>query len=346
MRVLKEDTFEQAVARDADTVKYTGDIEKALDRALKNAIRGKKYGSKSFDNILLIGGAGIGKTSRASSWADANNLNLVYLDAKSLDETDLGGALAPDLQKGKAVKLSTDTLDLLDEPNSVLFLDEYNRARPNIRGTLLSLVNDHYIYDAHQEHGMRKFDNLLFTIAAINPPNASFANVDKLDPAELGRFRNIHVYADKRQQLSYLDNYFDKQIANAQKENDAEAVKEYQGMKAISQKILKSSQFDFDGEEEEEEANLADRPSCNPRSFTKALEASDGTKDDFIEIFEQECGETKVPVIKNILADYKDIDDKANSVFKDDKGEDVAPGFAKKEDSIYDILHKKGLVSA
>ena len=351
MRVLKEDTFEQAVARDADVVKFKGDVEEALDEALENAEDAQITGSTEYDNILLIGGAGVGKTSRARAWASLNHINLVYLDAKQLDETDLGGALAPDLKKGKAVKLSTDTLDLLDKPNSVLFLDELNRARANIRGTLLSLINEHYIYDAHQEGGLRKFDNLLFTIAAINPPNAAFANVDRLDPAELGRFRSIHIYADKKNVLDHLNDVFNKEIEKTQNSNAPEdkknkILKKYEGRKNIAEIILKNSQFDFDGEEEEEAANLADSPSCSPRSFTRSLTASNGTKDDFIKKFKQECGEAKVPVITSILANYKDIDDKANSVFKDDKGEDIAPGFAEKEDSIFDRLVKNGTISA
>ena len=344
MKVLKEDTLENAVARDAEKVTFKGDIEAALDRALKVARDNVTLGESEYDNILLIGGQGVGKTARATSWAKERGINLVYVDAKSLDETDLGGALAPDLKNGKAVKLSTDTLDLLDKPNSVLFLDELNRARPNIRGTLLSLVNDHYIYDAHGEGGRRSFPNMLFTIAAINPPNMAFPNVDQLDPAELGRYRQVEVVANKRQHLGYLENKFDKNIKAAQKAGNDQLAKELTGKKALAQKIVSDKRFDYDGEQEEYEAAQAGFPSLSPRTFTKALVASDGTKDDFLNIIQTMFVPETVSKLEQILSDYVDVDDKANSVFKTDDGEEVAPGFAKKQNSLFDTLMSSGIL--
>ena len=344
MKVLKEDTLENAVARDAQKVTFKGDVEAALDRALKVARDNAILGESEYDNVLLIGGQGVGKTARATSWAKERGINLVYVDAKSLDETDLGGALAPDLKNGKAVKLSTDTLDLLDKPNSVLFLDELNRARPNIRGTLLSLVNDHYIYDAHGEGGRRSFPNMLFTIAAINPPNMAFPNVDQLDPAELGRYRQVEVVANKRQHLGYLENKFDKNIKAAQKAGNDQLAKELAGKKALAQKIVSDKRFDYDGEQEEYEAAQAGFPSLSPRTFTKALVASDGTKDDFLNIIQTMFVPETVSKLEQILSDYVDVDDKANSVFKTDDGEEVAPGFAKKQNSLFDTLMGSGIL--
>ena len=344
MKVLKEDTLENAVARDAEKVTFKGDIEAALDRALKVARENATLGESDYDNILLVGGQGVGKTARATSWAKEKGINLVYVDAKSLDETDLGGALAPDLEHGKAVKLSTDTLDLLDKPNSVLFLDELNRARPNIRGTLLSLVNDHYIYDAHAEGGRRSFPNMLFTIAAINPPNMAFPNVDQLDPAELGRYRQVAVVANKRQHLGYLENRFNKNIEAAKKAGDDQLAKELTGKKALAQKIVSDKRFDYDGEEEEYNAAQAGLPSLSPRTFTKALVASDGTKDDFLDIVQTMFVPETVSKLEQILSDYVDVDDKANSVFKTDDGEEVAPGFAKKQNSLFDTLMSSGIL--
>ena len=344
MKVLKEDTLENAVARDAQKVTFKGDVEAALDRALKVARDNAILGESEYDNVLLIGGQGVGKTARATSWAKERGINLVYVDAKSLDETDLGGALAPDLKNGKAVKLSTDTLDLLDKPNSVLFLDELNRARPNIRGTLLSLVNDHYIYDAHGDGGRRSFPNMLFTIAAINPPNIAYPNVYQLDPAELGRYRQVEVVANKRQHLGYLENKFDKNIKAAQKAGNDQLAKELAGKKALAQKIVSDKRFDYDGEQEEYEAAQAGFPSLSPRTFTKALVASDGTKDDFLNIIQTMFVPETVSKLEQILSDYVDVDDKANSVFKTDDGEEVAPGFAKKQNSLFDTLMGSGIL--
>ena len=51
-----------------------------------------------------------------------------------------------------------------------------------------------------------------------------------------------------------------------------------------------------------------------------------------------------VSKLEQILSDYVDVDDKANSVFKTDDGEEVAPGFAKKQNSLFDTLMGSGIL--
>ena len=103
----------------------SGDIERALDRALRMNKQQIRNGSRNFINVLFTGPAGTGKTGRIKAWARKNNINLVKTIAGTMDETDLGGVPVANLADGIAIKLSTTQFDsLATEPNSVLFLDE------------------------------------------------------------------------------------------------------------------------------------------------------------------------------------------------------------------------------
>lgn len=46
------------------------------------------------------------------------------------------------------------------------------------------------------------------------------------------------------------------------------------------------------------------------------LEASDGTKEDVIEIWNDFCDSARLAEVKSILKNYKDVDDKANKALK------------------------------
>lgn len=349
---LNEDTFGGAVERDAQQLNATpaavgakGDVEQALDRALKTNQRMLKRGRREFMNILLVGGAGVGKTSRVRAWCQENGLNMYALDCKTLDTTDLGGAIYPvmddDGKNGKAVKLVTSMLDQLDKPNSVLFLDEYNRARSDVRGTLLTLVNDHVLTTPGVEGGERFFPNMLFTIAAINPPNAAFQNVDELDPAEQSRFFQVNVIADNRNQLRFLEKEYKKEMEIAEEEGDMEEYTEVSGRLKLAQTLLKDRRFSFDGDEEEAEAARDHTAILNPRSLTKALEICDGTKEDLLAVWDSQCNPKKKPMVELILENYTDVEDKANSVFKDSNPfGDEEIGFKKKEPSLWDTISK------
>lgn len=340
MKILTEDIVDQAKNQankiNADVAGVSkGDIEQTLDRALKANLRQAKKGGKEFVNVLLIGEAGTGKTARVFNWAKENGINLYNVDAKTLDITDLGGAIAPNEDKTAVNRLATTELDALNRPNSVLFLDEFNRADSNIRGTLLTLINDHQIRDAREENGYRFFPNFLFTIAAINPPNGTY-NTDELDAAELSRFYQVQVQLDNKNNLDYLTKKYTKEIENA---DDAEDEKEIRGRLKLATTLLKSSQFRFDDSNEAEEAQRNQVSPLNPRSLSKLLELCDGTKDDFLALWNGQCNPDKKGMAERILANYQDVENKANSVFKK-KDSEVKPAFMQGP-SAWDKINKE-----
>lgn len=97
-------------------------------------------------------------------------------------------------------------LDPLDRPNSVLFLDEYNRAPDRSRAVFLKLINGHYINDPNEPGGRRHFPNLLFTVAAINPGGlGTDKTANALNSAERNRFAlQVEYDSEAQETVDYI----------------------------------------------------------------------------------------------------------------------------------------------
>ena len=286
-------------------------------------ILAKKTGEtpKDFPNVLFIGGAGIGKTAQIKEWAKKNDVNLFTLQGASLDAADMGGL--PTIQKidnvTRAQKVGTGILDQLNRPNSVLFLDELNRARMDVRSALLQLINEHIVQDFEAEGGMRFFPNFLFTVAAINPSGKAGYQTYDLDPAEKGRFRNEPVKAENDQVLNHLVGKYQSEAETFGDEYPDYAM-ESLGKAQLAKAIVGNTSFQFDDDtdlEDYEDNEDWNGLATSPRNLTLLLDNSDGTKDSVLKLWNKYCNSLQASVIKRILSNYKDIDNKANSVFKD-----------------------------
>ena len=346
-KTLNEDTLANAVKKDAvdHRVHDVNSLEYVLDRAYQANISKKRREDRGqrpsgFINVLVTGGAGIGKTARVKAWAESKGLNFVDEDAKGMDPADIGGAITPDRETGlTAVKLGTtefDDLDFDENGNySVLFLDEFNRADPQVRGSLLTLINNHTIPDPRVKGHQRYLKGMLFTVIAINPGGADY-NTDVLDAAERSRFYIVDMKASNKDSLDYLIKQYKGDLAV---EDDPEEIQRIKGRLNLAMTLLKSKQFVFDDDQDEAIAQENQTNILNPRSLTQALDMSDGTKKDFLDWWNGMCNPTKRGVMETILSNYKDVDNKANSVFKnkqqDSEGEDSSI-FKKKEPSAYD----------
>lgn len=311
---LTEDTLGQAADQLNAEVVDKGDIESVLDRSLKVAKRANRRGQRGdYPNVLLIGEAGTGKSARVRQWASENGVNLMEVRAAGMDATDIGGAIAPNREGDTVVRLASTEFDKLNRPNSVLFLDEYNRAPREVRTNLLELVNSHVVPDAREEGGQRFLPNFLFTIAAINPPNSRY-NTDEMDDAERSRFRTVEVAFDPLNLNQFLAKRFDKLAADP--DNDAEETLEYKRKKAIADKLLTSKKFSFDSPDDMDKGRDQFGENYKPlnyRSFTLLLDNSDGTKEDILELWPDFVNKGKKRMAEDILANYVDIQDKANA---------------------------------
>lgn len=315
--ILGEDvTLDQAsreLEAEIEDAATKSEIEQALDTSLKLAKRMQsKHKTEDFPNILLSGDAGFGKTAIVKEWARKNNINLVYKDAKTMDAMSLGGVVVRDKNDDAyATRLGSKEFHVLDKPNSVLFLDEYNRARAEIRGSLLTLIQDHVIWDPAAEGEMRFLPNFLFTVAACNPANSAYPGAKELDAAEASRFNTIPVQGDPRVHLNYLRKDFGEMIEDSA--DDPEEQKEYRGMLALAEKILTYPEFGYDTTEEiSVNSDSGIRQSLNYRTLRQALLHSGGTKEGLLKVWNQWCNPKKKHDIEEILSDYVDVQDKAN----------------------------------
>lgn len=328
-------TIDQA-ARELEAEKVAAEnknqVEKVLDRSLKIARRKAKSGDHGdFPNVLLISDAGFGKTDMVRQWAAKNGINLVQKNLGTMGPEAFGGIIAKDSKDPRyATRLGTnEMIRSLSKPNSVLFLDEYNRSKTEIRGAVLTLVQNHMVWDPTEENEERFLDNFLFTIAAINPPNASYKGAKELDPAEQSRFFSLNMVPDPIEHLKYLTDVYTKELNGT---DDTDEKKEFQGKLNMCKLILTSPEFSYDSGVDIEENS--DDPSYKPlnyRSFKLAMDRCDGTKDDFLDIWSHYCNPNKKKIIETILKEYKDVDDKATQAIK---GETTSNVFAQKKSNL------------
>ncbi len=360
-RILTEASIEQAAKEFGSEVKKAaqaieageviteeeplGVIGEVLDDALEAAEEAKDFGMVSGVNVLLVGRGGTGKTSIVKRWAQLRGVNFVEKDAKTLDPSDLGGIVGRQYDEegnptNTVTKLSNHEFDELDKPNSVLFLDELNRAPQDVAGSLLTLINDHVVNDQEDPSGKRLLKGFLFTIAAINPPRPG-NEVNELDNPMRSRFRTVDVESDKNQMLKYFTFRFNKDMKQMEEAGKTNRIPAIAGRLAIATKLLKDPRFEFDGDEEEDEAQFNGYPVLNPRSLTNLLMASQGKKEKFINMWSGFCNPRMQNLIEDILEDYVDVDDKANSVFSNDPELNpfaAAKEARKKEQNIYDQI--------
>lgn len=230
-----------------------------------------------------------------------------------MDDPDAGGAIGinPDDPK-TIINLSPTQFDQLDKPNSVLFLDEFNRAKDSVRGNLLTLINNHTIVDNRVDGGSRFFPNFLFTIAAINPPTMDY-NTIEMDRAEKDRFREIYVPADWGVWCKWMIGEFKKRLTKTENEKFR---KRLEGRLAIINHLYTSRDAVNLFDNKEDMKDSGNKLITGPRSLTRLLTGCDGTKEDFIAKWDEFCNSNKKKLAEVILKNYTDVEDKANDALK------------------------------
>lgn len=245
-------------------------------------------------NILVEGLPGGGKTATIKAWAEANGVNLVAVNAKDPDlELAINGAVMRDLSndsdKNSIVMAYSKLLAPLEEPNSILFLDEYNRQTDDqIRASLLTLIGEHCIYgqvggqvDTEKKQGYHFFKNMLFTVAAINPAVPQDKGAAKLNDAEMSRFlRRVVFDSSPKAAASYFKWYFDKELKAITDANQdtSEADPAYAWVyattflqKHIAIYLTTSPDFRFDTKDDLQDLYNGDKTMFNQRLLTQLI---------------------------------------------------------------------------
>jgi hypothetical protein len=310
------------------------DVEKVLQRALNNAIESIEDGTTekgAFPNVLIYGLAGFGKTAKVKDFCRKHNLNIFECDAKSLDIATVGGIPYPvkDPKTGEMTQspIGSRYWDGLNKPNTVLYLDELNRTGPAIRGSLLTLINEHTLPmtiedpKTHEIKNVKEYPNILFTVVYINPADDIFQDNEDLDPAMISRHVSvIEQGPDIRDFLNHLTEVYTS-IENNMYLRPERKVK-YMGQFELAKTILTDQSFIKGGFDDANDVRAIyyDKTRIgnylNYRSFYSILRNCDGTKKDYLEALSfSGISKAKVTLIKNILATYTDKVTVGNMLF-------------------------------
>ena len=263
-----------------------------LDDCLANALVAQASGTHDGVDLLVCGLPGSGKTGITKEWAKARGVKLFYLNAKN---DDLGAILngfpvdtTEEDEAGnkvhKVIRSYSNALDPLKQPRSVLFLDEFNRAAPKLRATLLTLINEHEI-EGPGEKGTYRFDNLLFTVACINPSVPTDPGAMDLNDAEMSRFVDKLDWDSKVDDaLRYLEFHL-KQVLAAHKpqdENYAFFYVRYNKIINLARALLTDYRFEFDSRDDLLDLFNDKATMLNQRAITDALMSHGYDKQKFL----------------------------------------------------------------
>lgn len=163
--------------------------------------------------LLFYGEKGTGKSEVIANVAKESGMKYcVFFLGEMQDAGDMIGLMVPDMKTNRSIHLTPDWFPEGDEP--VLFhLDEINRAKPELFGTINNLVLRGELNGKKLPAGSR-------IIATINPPDDTGSyDVEEMDEALISRF-NVYEWnmtyddwrpwAKKNKVSEYVIGYLDK----------------------------------------------------------------------------------------------------------------------------------------
>jgi len=137
-----------------------------------------KFYAAQNKNVLLIGQAGVGKTTMVKALAQEMNLELKYYSASTLDPwADLVGIPVPNQERDNITFIRPQDINRAE----IVFFDELNRAHSKVQDAVLEIVQYHSINGEPLPH-------LRMCWAAINPPNDDKYHVSDMDIVLTDRF--------------------------------------------------------------------------------------------------------------------------------------------------------------
>lgn len=291
-----------------------------LDDCLANALANHAAGTHDGVDLLITGLPGSGKTGITKQWAKDRDVKLFYLNAKNDDlGAILNGFPVDTIEKDadgndvhRVTRSYSKSLDALDEPKSVLFLDEFNRAAPKLRAVLLSLINEHVV-DGDGPDGFRHFDNLLFTVACINPSVPTDPGAMDLNDAEMSRFVDSMDWDSKTDDAHrYLVFHVNKLLKalDPADENYAFFYIRYSKILNLTNALLGDYRFEFDSRDDLLDLFNDKAKMLNQRAITDALMAHGYNKDKFLNWVDKYSKflEKDKTMIHDILDSYVELD--------------------------------------
>lgn len=295
--------------------KMTQKFDKALAKSL--ALRDRRDNNKA--NVLIIGLPGSGKTASVYDWAshakaNGERIHITYVNAKNNDlDAWMNGYTAIDPEQARTVtQFTSNNLAGLERPNSVLFIDEYNRqVKQQVRASLLTLINEHYVVgnsavNPNDKDGKHYFNNFLFTIAAMNPYLGQYdEGAARLNGAELSRFAYTIKNADSDSDtcVAYLTKQYNKFAAQAFKNGDPNKTYHYLAAQYIGVALVSDEEFKFSDTNDAMTCAKHGTNIVNQRLITTGLSLSLDDIDELIEWVEDDANleEEDATMITDIL---------------------------------------------
>ena len=144
---------------------------------------------------LLVGHFGVGKTDIAREIAKETGRQLIILILSQMEPGDLIGL--PSREEGKTVFLKPDWWP--ESGQTILLLDEINRAHRSIRNAIMQLLIDRRIHNHILPDGT-------WIMAAMNPPDDEYDQAELItDPAFISRFFILEVNPDPDEWIEWAE---------------------------------------------------------------------------------------------------------------------------------------------
>ncbi len=268
------------------------ELTEVLDDCLASAMVGHRMGTHDGVDLLVSGLPGSGKTGITKQWAKDRGVNLFYLNAKNDDLGAILNGFPVDVEEEdeeigkvhKVIRSYSKSLDALDRENSVLFLDEFNRAPSKLRAVLLSLINEHVV-DGPGDDGFRHFNNLLFTVACINPSVPTDPGAMDLNDAEMSRFVDTLDWdSNVPDAIKYIRFHLKKIIKSLDPKDEHYNFfyTRYNKILNLAEALLGDPTFEFDTRDDLLDLFNAKAKMLNQRSITDAIMKHGYSKQKFL----------------------------------------------------------------
>jgi hypothetical protein len=177
-------------------------------------------------NVLFIGETGVGKTAIILSFFEQLGLRCKYFSAPTLEPyIDIIGVPREHTdENGNTFLEFIQKKEFAQDEIDVVFFDEFNRARAEVRNAVMEFVQLKSING-------KKYNNLQMIWAAINPYDEDGTyDVDRLDPAMMGRFP-IKCYVKNEPCAAFFEATFGEFIG-------AEAIQWWDGLTAAQKALV------------------------------------------------------------------------------------------------------------
>lgn len=299
--------------------KVKGIIENVLDDNLQDALICRKCDLNSWPAVLLCGTTGIGKTARVESWAYDNKINLILFFNSHGSVISKYNGITSEIAFSIKKQKSSDV---------ILFIDEYDEYEAEYNDPLFKLINEHIYVD--ENNNEKKLD-FLFTVILTRPklihkyiideeiirknmPNVEYVCI-KPCIEEIEHLKDYLINEKLKFDLIFGQEVYEESCANGnQRETKkyADYILETKRKIKLVEYLFANNLIEIDDmtdpyylKELESNKSWNNLVTVN-RTLTMLLNRCDGTKADFLKIWDNFCNNLQKDKMIEGLKNYCD----------------------------------------